>query len=704
MKAKKTFFHARPIFYSFLALMLAISTSKFIFEGNLKYIIFDLILIAIFVAYSIVCKRFTTLIVVLCVFLFGFGWFFVGLQTFEGREYVGEVQVVGRISDDCQLSKYGDSYSIVLKDVYVDGKKSGNIRLNLEITGQNDVKIGDIISFTGEVENVKLFELGSFQSFYYRDRTPYVASVSAESVVKQGNKILPIEKFRLKVRDVLYKNMGSTNGAVAYAVLFGDKSGIDDETYQAFKTAGVVHLLTVSGLHVSFLIALLGFFLKKCRIKGWINFIILAAFLGIYAYACNFSPSILRAGIMGLMLFSTQLTGKCYDNLNTLGLAGILIMLVFPLSALDLGFLMSFFCVLSILTISPWLSKLLRKVFPKVVADSFAVSIGVEIGILPFLANMFSNFNFLSFFVNLIVVPIFSVLYPILFVATLITTILPFFGFVLKGCGFGLWLIKSIASFFGETKLVVGLTPFDIFFVGFMFVGIYFASRYFLGNKRARVLCCGGAFALSGLFLCISQIDFANGGLISYAYNYSSSVVVLTNSRNESVIVDVGSKAFTSRLLEKHGAKNLVGVFVLQDNTYNFEVSRSLGIDTVVRSSAVEGYDEEWKCGLDEPGNLGKFNFCFKSCDGVLVGLEITFDNKKVFILRDLVSSARKLEKMSLEDYDFCIIGKQTSYAGLFDKDCIILAKYSGEYVNYSFQEYGNLQYEIRNQKWRCLD
>ena len=60
------------------------------------------------------------------------------------------------------------------------------------------------------------------------------------------------ESFRLKVKDMLYNSMGERNGATAYAVLFGETIEIDEDIYNAYTDAGVLHLLAVSGLNVTF--------------------------------------------------------------------------------------------------------------------------------------------------------------------------------------------------------------------------------------------------------------------------------------------------------------------------------------------------------------------------------------------------------------------------------------------------------------------
>ncbi len=706
MDEKKKQFNSRPLFYVFLSFLLAIATAKFVFDGNLRYIIFDVVILLVFIVYSIWKKYFKCLAVVLCVFMLGLGWFFVGLSMFEGKTYTGQVSVVGRISDDVKYSTYGGSATIILKDVTIDGESAGNISLVLSFDSSSDFEIGDIVSFTTNVQNVKLFTLGSFNSSYYRDRTPYTASVDIDEVEIQGNSLTLIEKFRLKVKEVLYDCMGETNGSVAYAVLFGDKNDLDDDVYLAYQSSGIIHLLTVSGLHVSFLIALLGWVLKKCRIKGMLNFFICLVFLGVYATFCGYSPSILRAGIMGLVLFFTRISGKWYDGLSSLGLAGLIILIFSPLSALDVGFLMSFFCVLSIYIIAPTINKLLTKIFPRAVASSFSISIGIQIGILPFLGMIDGTLNFLSFFVNLVVIPFFSVLYPLLFVSVLLVAMLPFLGFLLQICGWGFSVIEIVANFFGSTSLLTTIEPFDIFFVASLFVLFFLLSHYFLTSRKVKAICCSSVFALSAVLYGVSYVQFPVTSSLVYCYNYSYSVLVLTNSKGESVIVDFGYESFTRKLLNALEIKQITTAFVLQKPTILIDSANEIGVETLIRADGGQGYDNEVLMELNEEGSVGGFTFVYRGYGTRMLGLEISFDDTTIFILRDWTLTETQLSSLPVENYDFVVLGKHESYASYFDESSIFLTYYSCDIASSSYENDGNVAYEIsgKNYSRRCLD
>lgn len=703
---EKKIFHSRPIFYGFLALLLAISTTKYIFAGNLKYIIFVAVILLTFLIYCVCCKKWQSLIVVFSIMLFGCGWYFLGIENFQGEIFDSICQVTGRITDDISYSSYGNQATVVLDDVKINGSQEKNIRLTIKISSKDDFKIGDIVSFEANVDNAKLFTLGKFNSFYYRDGTPYTSTVEADDLTFVKNKMKFDEKIRQFVKNKLYSSVGEENGAVAYAVLFGDKTDIDSQTLGVYKSAGVVHLLTVSGLHVTFLISLLGFILKKCKISGIWNFVFCTVTLGLYAYVCGFAPSIMRAGIMGLVLLLAKISGKCYDNLNTLGLAGIIILLYSPLSALDVGFLMSFFCVLGIFVVYPLLSKVGNKILPKFIAESLSVSLSAQIGVLPFMAMMYSDLNFLSVFANLLIIPMFSILYPLLFACTFLVMLMPFLGFLLKICGFGFDIISGISSFFSTTNFVVTIEPFNIFLVGLLFVLLFMASSYFMTSKRTKVVCCSSIVALICVVCAIFSVPMPTKQTIFYGYSYSQSVLLLTNKDGKSAIIDPTYYSYTRELLNVCGVKNVETAFVLQNSTILIDTMDKIGVNNIVRCDDGQGYENEQLVSANVQGMIGGFYFEYKAYKGRLLGIEIAFDDVKIFVLRDINQSDSALNMVSDTYYDVVILGRHDAYAEKFQNCKYVMTYYENKNADFSFSKNGNMACDINGKKldWRCVD
>ena len=160
----------RPIFYSFLALLLGIYSARFLFNLNISFWVLVAVAVVGLVVFLCIYKKFALLLVILTVLLFGIGWFFVGVSLFEGRVFLGEQTIEGRVSDNVE---YADgTTSILLKDVKINGEDEKNIRLTVSGVGEN-LEAGDIIEFSGVIENNALFNLGSFNLSDYRDNAAY---------------------------------------------------------------------------------------------------------------------------------------------------------------------------------------------------------------------------------------------------------------------------------------------------------------------------------------------------------------------------------------------------------------------------------------------------------------------------------------------------------------------------------------------------
>lgn len=696
-KAQKKIINSRPLFYGFLTLLLSLTVANFLFSGSVAISLLCILCLLILVGICVYQRNWKIFLFLICVFLFGIGWFYVGLSTFSTKEYSGTCEVSGRISDSLQQSTYGDRWKLVLKDVKINGEETKNMSLIIENDDNMEFSIGDKITFSQEVNNTRLFELSTFSVYNFRNNCAYTCTVSSSEVSVVGNYVSFDEKLRMKVKSLLYSSMGEENGAIGYAVLFGDKTDVYDETYEAYRVSGIIHLLTVSGLHISFLVAMLGFFLKKLHVKGLTNFVICFVFLFIYAYLCGFSPSVVRAGVMGLVCVGATMVGKRYDNLNSLGLAGFLILICSPLSALDLGFLMSFFCVMGIFVISPILSKYLSKIMPKGLADAMSISIATQIGILPFMADMFGTLNFLSVFANLIVIPFFGILYPFLFVVTMICCILPFMSFLLHLCSLGFDFITFVAKFFASTSLALDLSPFDQFVVACVFVACFAISKFLMTKKRVKAIACA-------ILVCVLSVDVVCGSLskknettISYCCSYSNETILLTNKSGGAVLVDLAYDSFTKKLLNKNQIDNVSSVFLLQNTKLKSDVYKIAGAGNVFRTGTLQGYEDERKCEFDERGMVLGFEYVFKSYEKKLLGLEISFDGLKIFILKNSSFDEIPVEEIQKECYDIIVLGQQSQFAKQFSSQTTIITQERDENVDFSYDKDGNISFKFEN-------
>lgn len=697
MKTKVVNF--RGLFFSFLAFMLGIIVAKRFYAGEIEVIIVSLVAVIGVGVYFALHKSFKPLILILVFFFLGNGFYFLGEGSFNNKIYEGKVAVVGRISDD--MSIYSYSSEVVLENASINGESCKNIRLTITNCSYK-LNVGDIVAFESEIENSKPTYLKQFNSKDYRDGVGYRATVDYyDMVIEEGYRMFD-ESVRIKIKNAIYSSMSEDNAGIAYAVMFGDKSDLDGEVYTSYQKSGIIHVLTVSGLHVGFLVSLIYGTLKKLGANNIINLIISSVVIILYAYLCNFSPSVVRAGVMAICMMFAKAVHRKYDSLNALGLAGFILCLTRPLLALDTGFLMSFFCVFSIVMLSEPLTKLFKIVFPEKIATLIALSTSAQLGILPFVASMGGTLNLLSFLVNLIVVPIFSLLYPFLFIVSLLVTFLPF-GFLLKLVDYLFIFINGCATFFGMTNLTIKLSK-----MGFALTIIYFAiifviGRYFMmAFSRKLAFFTGLLIALVsvvGLYTLPSGVDKLTS--VSCLTAYSETCVVISCKNGTKVVVG------ENNLLERFGNNFDIYFSYYQLSDEKVSDLSELGFGKFI-TCAGQADSESENCEIVETNTayyISNFEYNFVEYDQTLLGIIFVVDNQTIFVAKESNLSYNTY-RYAISDYspDIVIAGNASQLALGDEYICISNDEVAGS--EYNYQKDGNLQLAFEGGTWikRGLD
>lgn len=641
----KKFLNFRYPFYCFLALLFGAVVAKSLYAGVVETIIIVGVAL-LFVAIMSVCyRKFLPLLMIIVFFFVGNGTFFLGMTSFDNKEYEGEVAVVGRVTDTLFTSE--ENYSnVLLEDVSIDGEKAKNVRLF--VYGNGDVEVGDILAFSSTVEAVKAFNLGVFNLTSYRNKIGYSSSANfSDIVITEGNMKID-EAFRSSVKEALLGNMNERNAYIAYAVLFGDQSGIDDEVDEVYRNSGIVHVLTVSGLHIAFIVGALMLLLKLFKGNKFLSLAIISIVLLFYCYLCGFTPSVVRATIMAIVLLLSRICNRPYDGLNSLAIAGFVIVCFSPLSTVDVGFLMSFFCVMFILLLAKPFTKLLSFVMPRKVASVMAVSISAQIGILPFTASFFSSFNFLSVFANLLVIPIFSIIFPALFVLAFLLSFMSFLGPVLIVFDYAFDLVFIIASFFSSTTLQVPLKPFSLSISTLIVIFFFTLSSFFVVKGIGRLLVCSCVAFMLVLSLIIPYLPTNNFTSVSFVESYSGQMIVLTSK-------DGGTLYY--------GDDYYYQTFSSQDRSYavDYYLSESINLATadiwkdygaeVLLSLDADSSDESQYSVSETPLQVGAFRVSYK--EGAFI---IEFDGKKVLIC-EKISTSSLFDLINEDSYDIIYLG-----------------------------------------------
>lgn len=149
-------------------------------------------------------------------------------------------------------------------------------------------------------------------------------------------------RTRAYLLDVLTKIYPSDCVELMAAFLLGERDRIPDELYTAFTLSGTVHLLALSGLHITCMAELLNWLLGCLFVNKRWSYVVTLTFLCFYALMVGFPASVLRAIVMFAMLRGAQLVGRPNDTLTSLSAALLLLTAFRPLELTDPGLILSF--------------------------------------------------------------------------------------------------------------------------------------------------------------------------------------------------------------------------------------------------------------------------------------------------------------------------------------------------------------------------
>lgn len=524
----------RPIFYSFISLGLGIYFAKLIFALNLYVLLTLGIGISILIYLCVKYKCIKRLLIIISSFAIGLGMFLLSCTTFNNNSFKnGTYMVSGRISI---VNEYSNMTSVVLDKTYINGEYV-NKNIIVSLSNGATMEEGYVITFTGRLEKTQLFSLGKFNNYYYKYGIAYTSSITENDYSIDSFKGLTIsERLRKSVKNVLDRNMNSDQSSISYASLFGDKTYVNDSIKENFSISGIAHLLAVSGLHIGFVTTLLLFVLNRTKLKKYINLIIISVILVFYCYLCSFSISVVRASIMFIVLSFAGILGKQYDRLNSIGIAGIIVLIYKPLSVYDAGFLLSFASVFSIFMFANLFKNIFEKIkFLSKISDTLSVMLSVQLGLLPLTIYYYGQISLLTLLANFICIPVFEVYFILLFVLVPLVLCAKFLVILLKIPAIIITSIINIAQIVASQKwAIINLSKISPIFL----VGIYFSlfifSHFVNYNKKQKLWICS-AFVL--IFLLISL------GITTPVY-YNQNIAMINAYGKSCYIVELGGTTF----------------------------------------------------------------------------------------------------------------------------------------------------------------
>lgn len=166
--------------------------------------------------------------------------------------------------------------------------------------------------------------------------------------------------FKGQLVDNLGKALPAEHAALASGLLLGERAGFTDQFEEAMRRSGTTHIVALSGYNIAILVVVLGgafAYLWGRRKAFYISLAVIPAFV----IMTGGDPSVVRAGIMGLILLLAEHQGRSYSFRNALVFTAAAMLLFDPtLLSSNVAFQLSFAALLGIVYLYPWLTEKLR--------------------------------------------------------------------------------------------------------------------------------------------------------------------------------------------------------------------------------------------------------------------------------------------------------------------------------------------------------
>ncbi|MDD3243559.1 MAG: ComEC/Rec2 family competence protein [Eubacteriales bacterium] len=244
-------------------------------------------------------------------------------------------------------------------------------------------------------------------SYYLIEKIRFVSYTSHIAVVSEPTTASLTQRLRTQVRGRLYDSLPPTSASVLVALLTGDRSGVPQKLLEALTRAGVIHLLVVSGLHISLSAGLAFRLARRCRAPRWLAALVGVAVLGGYVLLTGWTASVIRAAVMWGVWVVGQLLGREYDAPSSWAAALFLGLCLDPLELFRAGFQLSYAAAGAILFLTPIAGgSPTENPFANKVLQALNVSFCAQLGTLPIMMTTFGTVAVLAPLINLAAVPL----------------------------------------------------------------------------------------------------------------------------------------------------------------------------------------------------------------------------------------------------------------------------------------------------------
>lgn len=392
------------------------------------------------------------------------------IATWNERDVAFESRLERKVTIEGVIVKEVDERAniaqLTVRAESVDGARA--YRRVLVITDRfPEFQYGDRVRAEGKLERPESFETDLGRSFDYAGYLSVrgiTYTVSRAKVEKAGSwkgniALASLLNMKRAFMERIESLLPEPHAGLALGLVLGTKRALGKSLEDAFRTAGVIHIVVLSGYNITIVVEAVMRLLAFIRLR--VRIIVGALAIFAFALMVGFSATVLRASLMAVLVLIARATGRTYNIMRALVFAGAVMLLFNPkLLVFDPGFQLSFLATLGLVLVAPLIEAKLARMPTRFQLREFVTStLATQVLVLPLLLYSTGIFSVVAVVVNVLVLPV----VPLTMLLIFLSGILAFVSHMLAlPVAFGAYLFLSYIINIVEWFAAL---PFAAFFV-----------------------------------------------------------------------------------------------------------------------------------------------------------------------------------------------------------------------------------------------